>query len=328
MYHTESGHHRRDFMNLISLYYFVELAKELHVTNTAQKLYITQQNLSQHIKRLEQYYGVTLFHRKPKLALTYAGEQLYAAAVKILAQEHDLENRLNSLSESRAGNLKLGIPGYRGQICLPDILPRFYEKWPNVSINLINETSGQMEEMLLNGELDLFIGIMYQDDPRLEITTILNDYIYLICSNELLIKYYPESCEELKARSASGADLKLFSKVPFLLPKQSMRLRRSVDQCFQEAKMTPHIFLESSETELFISLYPNHYGAFFCTQMRLPLLLGQFPDANAFPVKFNDKLINHRLVLAYHKERFLPEYAKDFISISESVFSEIARMRP
>ena len=44
-------------MNLLSLYYFVELAKELHVTNTAQKLYISQQNLSQHIQRLEQYYG-------------------------------------------------------------------------------------------------------------------------------------------------------------------------------------------------------------------------------------------------------------------------------
>ena len=49
-------------MNLLSLYYFVELAKELHVTNTAQKLYISQQNLSQHIQRLEQYYGVPLFH--------------------------------------------------------------------------------------------------------------------------------------------------------------------------------------------------------------------------------------------------------------------------
>lgn len=27
-------------MNLLTLYYFVELARELHVTNTAQKLYI------------------------------------------------------------------------------------------------------------------------------------------------------------------------------------------------------------------------------------------------------------------------------------------------
>ena len=94
-------------MNLLSLYYFVELAKELHVTNTAQKLYISQQNLSQHIQRLEQYYGVPLFHRKPKLALTYAGEQLYAVAVKILAEEHEFQNRLADISEKSIGNLKL-----------------------------------------------------------------------------------------------------------------------------------------------------------------------------------------------------------------------------
>ena len=147
-------------MNLISLAYFVELAKELHFTNTAQKLYISQQNLSQHIQRLEQYYGVTLFHRKPKLALTYAGEQLYAAAIKILAEEHELENRLSSISENRAGNLKVGIPAYRAQACLPDILPPFYEKWPNITIDLVSESSNQMEEMLFSGELDLFIGLM------------------------------------------------------------------------------------------------------------------------------------------------------------------------
>ena len=95
-------------MNLLSLYYFVELAKELHVTNTAQKLYISQQNLSQHIQRLEQYYGVPLFHRKPKLALTYAGEQLYAVAVKILAEEHEFQNRLADISEKRRDSTRNG----------------------------------------------------------------------------------------------------------------------------------------------------------------------------------------------------------------------------
>ena len=158
-------------MNLLSLYYFVELAKELHVTNTAQKLYISQQNLSQHIQRLEQYYGVPLFHRKPKLALTYAGEQLYAVAVKILAEEHEFQNRLADISEKSIGNLKLGIPSYRGQICLPEILPRFYAKWPNIKIELCNESSNTMEERLYNGELDIFIGVMYQDNPKLESST-------------------------------------------------------------------------------------------------------------------------------------------------------------
>lgn len=315
-------------MNLISLYYFVELAKELHVTNTAQKLYISQQNLTQHIQRLEQHYGVTLFYRKPKLALTYAGEQLYTAAVKILAEENELVNRLSSISVSNGGSLKVGIPAYRGQICLPEILPQFYEKWPNVRIILVNESSGKMEDMIFNGELDLFIGIMYQDSPKLHIKTILNDRIYLVCSDELLKKYLPDNFESLKQSALSGVSLKQFETVPFLLPEPPMRLRRTIDQCFQDARVTPHVFLESSTTELLISLYPYHYGAFFCTQMRLPLLFEMYPDANAFPLKLKGSIVQHRLVLAHHKDRFLPPYAKDFMEITEEVFGRIAAVRP
>lgn len=178
-------------MNLLTLYYFVELARELHVTNTAQKLYISQQNLSQHIQRLEQHYGVSLFHRKPKLALTYEGEQLYAVAVKILAEEHEFMNRLADISANSIGSLKLGIPTYRGEICLPSILPQFYEKWPNISIELCGKSSSEMEEMLCSGELDLFIGVMYQDNPKLDSTPLLNDHIYMVCSDHLLKSIIP-----------------------------------------------------------------------------------------------------------------------------------------
>lgn len=314
-------------MNLISLYYFVELARELHVTNTAQKLYISQQNLSQHIQRLEQHYGVTLFHRKPKLALTFAGEQLYESAVKILSEEAELTNRLSSISTTKSGNLKFGIPGYRGQSCLPQILPRFYEKWPNITIQLFNESSGKMEEMLFNGELDLFVGIMNHDEPRLDVTPVLNDRIYLVCSDELLKQYYPDSAEELKQRSIHGANLKDFAKLPFLLPKPPLKLRRMIDTCFSEARVTPRIFLESTTTELLISMFPYHHGAMFCTQMRLPLMLATAPDANMFPLFSQNEPVQHRLVLAHHKERYLPPYADDFIEITKEVFRNLAEIR-
>ena len=59
--------------------------------------------------------------------------------------------------------------------------------------------------------------------------------------------------------------------------------------------------------------------------MRLPMLLAAHPDANAFPLALKKSLINHRLVLAYHKERFLPEYAHDFIEITKDVFDGDSR---
>lgn len=314
-------------MNLLSLYYFVELARELHMTNAAQKLYISQQNLSQHIHRLEQHYGVTLFYRKPKLSLTYAGEQLYRTAVKILAEESDLVNQLSSISTEKKGSLKVGIPAYRGQICLPQILPLFYNQWPNVSIQLFHDPSEKMESMLCDGELDLFIGIMYQDDPRLNVTPILNDMIYLVCSDRLLSQSFGDAGQDLKQRAVCGADLKSFGKLPFLLPKPPMKLRKIIDSCFQDARVTPNIFLESSTTELLISLFPHDYGAIFCTQMRLPILFAAAPDANAFPLLCRDSVIQHRLVIASHRERLLPPYAQDFVKITQNVFYDISRFR-
>ena len=57
-------------MDTLSLYYFSELAKDLHITRTANRLFISQQTLSNHIMRLEEYYGVKLLNRKPSLSLT------------------------------------------------------------------------------------------------------------------------------------------------------------------------------------------------------------------------------------------------------------------
>lgn len=311
-------------MNLVSLYYFTELAKELHVTNTSQRLYISQQNLTQHIQRLEEHYGVLLFDRKPKLALTYAGEELFKTATKILSEETELINMLSNISKTGAGRLRLGIPSYRANICLPKILPLFYKKWPNIKIEIIDKTSDKIEQMLFNNQLDLFIGIKYKDDPKLNITVLLNDHVYVATSDNLLQKYYPNTYKELKNKCNEGINIKELAKLPFLLQKGTSRLRKTIDTCFKNAHITPNIFLESTTTELVMTLFPFDYGAVFCTQMRLGLLKNVAPNANIFPLKINDEFIQHRLVLAYHKEYKIPPHIQDFIDITKEVFKELA----
>ena len=84
----------------------------------------------------------------------------------------------------------------------------------------------------------------------------------------------------------------------------------------------------SQSTELFISLFPYDYGAFFCTQARLPAFLSAYPEANAFPLTLKNEIIGHRVVIASHKDRVLPQYAQDFISITKEVFAGIATVLP
>ena len=77
-------------MNLKSLEYFIEVAQDLNMTTAAQRLYISQQALSAQIQKLEQYYGVTLFERQPRLHLTFAGEELLDGAKKIMRENAEI----------------------------------------------------------------------------------------------------------------------------------------------------------------------------------------------------------------------------------------------
>ena len=88
-------------MDLISLYYFQELSKDLNMTRTAQRLYISQQTLSNHIHRLEQHYGCPLLYRKPTLSLTCAGEFVLSFAQVVRKEERNLEDYRKA---------KMGIP--------------------------------------------------------------------------------------------------------------------------------------------------------------------------------------------------------------------------
>lgn len=90
-------------MDLISLYYFSELAKDLHMTRTANRLFISQQTLSNHIQRLEDYYGTKLFYRKPSLSLTTAGEFVLSFARVVNKEQVNLKDILSDIAHQERG---------------------------------------------------------------------------------------------------------------------------------------------------------------------------------------------------------------------------------
>ena len=110
-------------MDLISLYYFQELSKDLNMTKTAERLYISQQTLSNHIQRLEQYYGTKLFYRKPSLSLTCAGEFVLSFAQVVGKEERNLKDILSDVEHQERGTLRFGASMARGTQFLPAEVP-------------------------------------------------------------------------------------------------------------------------------------------------------------------------------------------------------------
>ena len=112
-------------MDTNSLYYFAEAAKDMNFTKTAKRLFISQQNLSNHIMRLEAYYDTKLFERKPHLSLTYSGEVLLTYATNFKIDEDNLKNVLTDIKEKERGVLKIGCSPMRTSIVMPQLAVRF-----------------------------------------------------------------------------------------------------------------------------------------------------------------------------------------------------------
>ena len=107
-------------MSIRALTYFLVAAEELNFTKAAGKLYVTQQTLSNHIKRLEEQYDVQLFNRYPRLRLTLC-ECMVRYATRILRLERAMNAEFADLSQDTSGVLLVGCSRMRGKYYLPKI---------------------------------------------------------------------------------------------------------------------------------------------------------------------------------------------------------------
>jgi len=297
-------------MDILSLYYFSELAKDLHMTHCANRLYISQQTLSNHILRMEDYYGMPLFERKPSLALTEAGTQVLAFAHSVLKQETNLKDMLAEVAHEERGVIRIGGSETRLSQTLPEILPRFSERYPRVDLQITNAISKELTEMVLENELDLAITVSdLTADARLLSRGLLKDQIYLCVSEPLLQQYYGDETAALKKRSLQGASVGDFSRLPFALTLN--RMGRMVKACFDEAGITPRAYITSTYTQIGAQTAIRQLTASFVPQMVLVSLSRSLPkDLNIFPLRLQGEPVALELTSITNRDRYLTGYTR------------------
>ena len=313
-------------MDLLSLFYFSELAKDLNMTHTASRLFVSQQTLSNHIKRLEEYYACKLLYRKPTLSLTCAGEYVLKFAKLVNKENLNLQDILSDIEQQERGIILFGASSLRLNACLPNILPAFVVAYPHVEIRLTDTISSQLEPMVLNGQLDLAIVMSRESNPKLEDYKLMDDQIYLCVSDALMQTHYGSEATALKQRAITGANVKDFARLPFCL--LSNRMGREVQTCFDEAGVTPIPFLTSTYTQVSTTTCFQGLAAGFISQMSLVNQRGQIPgDINIFPLHRRNAPVTQRLSLIRHKDRYLSHYAKHFLDLLFQYFADTQQVQ-
>lgn len=132
-----------------SLKMFLLAAEELNFTRAAERAFVTQQCLSDHIKRLETSYNIKLFKRKPNIELTPEGQAMLRYASKIQALEVSMIQELSDIHEGIRGTIYFGISNNRGALIIPKFVPRFQEVFPNIDVQIMLDETRRLEPLLL-----------------------------------------------------------------------------------------------------------------------------------------------------------------------------------
>lgn len=144
-------------LDLRQLRYFEVLATEQHFGRAAGVLGMAQPSLSEQIARLEARVGHPLLVRRPRFALTPAGEQLLASARVMLAEAAQGLESARRAGRGESGRLRLGFGASLMLTRLSAAVRGYQERFPGVRLQLAEVVRSAQGEALLAGRIDVGI---------------------------------------------------------------------------------------------------------------------------------------------------------------------------
>jgi len=170
-------------MHIETLRIFCDLAELRSFSETGKKHGLSQSAVSQQIAQLELTHKDQLLDRKKRpLELTPAGELFYEACRDIIERYERLRSELNALQKSSGGRINVAAIYSIGMHTLPDYVKKFMVNYPDVNVHVEYLNSGQIYELVLNGEVDIGLVAVPKRDKRLEVYDFEEEPLVLVCS--------------------------------------------------------------------------------------------------------------------------------------------------
>lgn len=144
-----------EYSHLLS---FLAVAEELHFAKAAERLKISQPQLSRRIRALEESVNTRLFSRSNKwnVELTAAGRVFLPEVKNLLFTMEKARNSVRSAGEGKTGTLSVGaISSMLGQDRFIEALQKMRSRYPGVRIHVTDSTSARLCELLADRSVDL-----------------------------------------------------------------------------------------------------------------------------------------------------------------------------
>ncbi len=175
-------------LDLYKLHIFTVVVQEGSFSSAAERLYLTQSAISQHIQQLESSLGVQLFIRGRRgVTLTAEGHTLADYTHRIFALVGETETAVTRVDRLDSGQVVIGATPGAGVYLLPEWAQLFREQYPALSVSIQTGVTRKIVDDLLANRLE--IGLIegeldHQRESRLAVTVLAAVEQFVVVSNQ------------------------------------------------------------------------------------------------------------------------------------------------
>ncbi|WP_195572474.1 LysR substrate-binding domain-containing protein [Paenibacillus sp. 1001270B_150601_E10] len=282
-------------MEIRQLHYFLALCQELHFSEAAYKLGITQPTLSQQIRVLEDEVGVPLFDRIGKKTVkTEAGGILEHYAIEAIQQLENAKNAISDLTNLHAGHLRVAVLPSDLDYRLTSLLVDFHKEFPNTKVQMF--PSIDILNLVLDNEVDMGIGLAIQPDPRVERVPFYTENYSLYIHKE----------HELAAETI--IDPKQLLEVPIVMYPRGFIGRELIENWCRGKEISLDIIMETGTVTSLLQLVKAGVGA----TIQPSKLIASFQGLGIQAVEIQGSPIRD-LEIYYRKDKYLSRAARTFM---------------
>lgn len=286
-------------MELRQLEYFRVASHLKNITRAAQRLRVSQPNITVAIKKLEAELGIQLFDRSQKqLSLTPEGKVFLKRIEVALRNIEDAVLEVDDYKQLQKGTIKIGIPPMMGAYLFPKVFSGFRQLHPNLDVLLYEEGSLTIREKLESDELDFGIIIVPESVPNLNVVKMSRNQLMVCVSQQSPLA----DKNAITSEDIAESDL--------IMMKEGSYLRRVVQSKLFAMKISPRTVLESGQIVTIKGLVAHQVGIAFL----LDFICENSTDIKAIP--FCDPIFVD-IGLAYKKEKYVSKAAQAFINFCQ-----------
>ena len=298
-------------MSFRELEYIMGIEKYHNITKAAEAMFISQPTLSKFLQSYEKELGLRLFERSGnRYYLTYAEERYLHYAQQILLLEGDMKRELEELAANRRGRLSIGYQMNRSAYAVPLTIPKFKAEFPEVDISIQERSSEALEQMLLDGALDIVVFNYPVRNPQLDYEVIDQEELLLITPWDHPL--YGKQVE-VESRRHPYMDLTLFAQEPFILQHSDQTTGRAAREILEDMGISPPIVLKTRNIEGTVRLVEAGVGCSFVIESGLMRAANILSNVRSFSVGQTSRNVD--LVVAHRKSDYLTKHAQSYIRI-------------